>query len=317
MNMTKLARLCNVSVSTVSKAFAKNSEISEKKREEIFKIARENGCYDKYCKGEYQGLVVGVIVSEFRSKYYAQQLSCLEKEIRRRGGIMLVGSSNFDPLAENEIVTYFSEFAKVDGIISLEKLENEKRLSVPCVAIGKHKYAHSVILSIEPAVDEAILYLKNNGHKSIAFIGEQLTKGKREIFVKSMEKHKLPIKAEYIVEGGGRFEKAGYNAMSRLFEQKELPTAVICAYDNIAIGAMKCINEHGKKIPEDISIIGFNDIEELPYLGVPLTSITSHNEDLCQIIVELLFDVMKNKGKQKTIKVSKQLVIRASSGKAR
>ena len=317
MNMAKLAELCGVSVSTVSKAFSKSTEISKEKREYIFNIAKENGCYDKYFKGDYIGKVVAVICPEFKSGIYAEQLSIMEQEIKKYGAVIIASCTNFDDDRRRELVRYFTEYAKVDGIICLDKLCEDKKYSVPMVALGEYKNVHSVVLSMDNAVDEAIRHFRENGHRNIAYLGEKLTRAKKDIFIKYMQKNGMQVNENYIVDGKGRFEEAGYDAMNRLFEEENVPTAILCAYDNIAIGAMKSIHEHGKKIPEDISVIGFNNIKELPYLDVPLTSITSHNEDLCQIIVELLFDVMEKNQENvvKTIKVSKQLVKRASVGK--
>lgn len=318
MNMARLARLCGVSVSTVSKAFSGSTEISDEKREHIFRIARENGCYEKYCKNVYRGKVIAVICPEFKSGVYAETLSLMESEVKKYGGTLIASCTDFDDSRRNELMTYFTEYAKVDGIISLDVVCADKKHSVPVVALGEYKNIHSVVLSIESAVDEAISHLKENGHRDIAFVGEKLTQSKEKMFRTIMDKYKIPVRDEYIVEGRGRFEEAGYDAMNKLFESDNVPTAIICAYDNIAIGAMKSIYEHGMTIPEDISVIGFNDIKELPYLNVPLTSITSHNKDLCQIMVELLLEVMES-GREdivKTIKVSKQLVKRESVGKS-
>ena len=319
MNMAKLAALCGVSVSTVSKAFSKSTEISDEKREHIFRIAKENGCYDKYCKNIYKEKVVAVICPEFKSGIYAEQLSIIEQEIKKYGAVTIASCTDFDDGRRCELMRYFTEFAKVDGIISLDTLCEDKKYSVPVVALGEYKNVHSIVLSMENAVDEAIGHFKENGHTRIAFLGEKLTSSKKRLFIKYMQKHKLVINDSYIIDGQGRFGEAGYDAMNRLFEKENIPTAVLCAYDNIAIGAMKSIYEHGKKIPEDISVIGFNDIKELPYLDVPLTSISSQNEDLCQILVELLFEVMES-GREnvvKTIKVSKQLIKRNSVGRAK
>lgn len=318
MNMASLARLCGVSVSTVSKAFSGSTEISEEKIKHIFRVAKENGCYEKYCKNIYPSRVIAVICPEFKSGVYAEMLSLMEAEVKKYGGTLIASCTDFDDGRRNELMTYFTEYAKVDGIISLDVVCADEKHSVPVVALGEYKNIHSVALSMENAVDDAISHLKENGHRNIAFVGEKLTQPKEKLFRTFMDKHRLPVRDEYVVEGEGRFEAAGYDAMNRLFECDNVPTAVICAYDNIAIGAMKCIYEHGKTIPEDISVIGFNDIKELPYLSVPLTSVSSHNPDLCQIMVELLFEVMED-GREdvvKTIKVSKQLIKRASVGKA-
>lgn len=315
--MKTLAGLAGVSVSTVSKAFSGSKEVSKEKREHIFNIARKNGCFDKYCKNAYNGLVIAVICPEYKSGLYSQWLSILEERIKSKNAIMVVGSTNFDKGRTQELLNYFSCHSKVDGIIMLGAMEYKGKLSVPIVNLGGNTAFDNVQVSEATAVFEAIKHFKENGHKRIAFIGEPHTVMRRNNFENAMKKNRLPVVKEYIVEDNGRFEAAGYRAMNKLLSLKERPTAVLAAYDNIAIGAAKSISEHGLKVPEDISIIGSDDNVDLPYLDVPLTSITAYNDDLCEILVELLFERIKNpEGKKKNIKILRELIKRKSVGKA-
>ena len=105
--------------------------------------------------------------------------------------------------------------------------------------------------------------------------------------------------------------------MNALLSLDTPPTAVIAAYDDIAFGAMKSITEHGLKIPDDISVIGFDDNKLLPYLDIPLSSITAYNEDLCEITVNLLFEKINRPSMPKHIKISKEFIPRDSVGKAK
>lgn len=318
MTMKKLAELAGVSVSTVSKAFSGSNELSEATREYIFEIARKNGCYDKYCKSVFEKTVVAVICPEFQSGYYSQQLTFLKKEIEKRGGVMLVGCYDFDEAYRNELMSYFTENAKVDGIILYNSVISKMKYNIPVVVIDDAEDFNSVSLSMQNAVKEAIEHFAENGHQDIAFIGEKLTKSKCELFAQAMKESGLDIKDDYIIESTYRFEEAGYNAMNRLLELENPPTAVLAAYDSIAVGIMKSIYEHGLSIPGDISLIGMDDIRENPYLNVALTSITSYNEELCEIIVDMLFDRIKNgNGKVKKIKVSTELVKRSSVGQVK
>lgn len=318
MNMSKLAKLAGVSVSTISKAFSGSSEISDEKREYIFQIAREQGCYDKYCKNEYHKPVIAVICPEFQSRYYSEHLFFMEKEVKERGGILLAACTDFEQARMEELLTYFTEYAKADGII-LYGERPARRYHVPIVSVGNYSPSDTIYLSNEHSVSEAIRYLAENGHTDIAFIGERLTTSKKELFIEALQKNRLPVCNEYIVVSEQRFETAGYEAMNRLFALSKPPTAILAAYDNIAIGAMKCIYEHGAKIPEDISIIGMGDNKEAAYLNAPLTSISTYNEDWCQIIVDLLFEQMKGgqRNAVKRIKLSSELVKRDSVGKVR
>ena len=316
MNMTELAKLAGVSVSTVSKAFSGNREVSPEKREHIFKIAKENGCYDKYCKDVYGGTVIAVICPEYKSGLYSQQLSIMERKIKEKNAIMIVGSTDFEEDKAEELLTFFAEYSKVDGIISLVGGRKPKKVSVPVVTLGNSDIYDCVLVSEENAVCEAITLLKNNGHKDIAFIGEPHTVSRLKNFETGMKKNHLPVKKEYVIQDKKRFEQAGYNAMNKLLELENRPTAVIAAYDNIAVGAAKSIQEHGLKVPDDISLIGSDNNVDLPYLDVPLTSITAYNEDLCDIVVELLFERIKHPGEHKKIKILRELVVRESVGKA-
>lgn len=316
ITMSKLAELAGVSVSTVSKAFSKSPEISKEKREYIYKVAKANGCYDKFCKNIYEGTVIGVICPEFKSRLNAENLSLLDEQIKKNKGIMISCCTDFKEKREEEILKYFTEVVKVDGIISLTQLYSDKKFSVPIVMVGESKNNSSIILSEEKAVLEAISLLKENNHKDIAFVGDKYTSERLKLFRDAMKKNDMEIKEEYIIVGERRFEDMGFTAMKKLLEMNKKPTAVFAAYDNIAIGVIKCIKEHGLKVPDDISIIGSDNIKETPYLDVPLTSVTSYNEDLCQIMVKTLYERIKKPEETTKIRISKQLIKRKSVVKA-
>lgn len=319
MTMKQLASLAGVSVSTVSKAFSQKSEIPEKTRQHIFEIARKQGCYEKYCKSHFAKKVIAVICPEFQSGNYSQHLAYLRKEIEKRDAVMIAGSHEFNEDSTSELVSYFTENAKVDGIIAIDSIKHEIKCNTPIVVIGECENYDSISLSIFSAINDAILYFKENGHKDIAFLGEKLTTSKCDCFIQAMEKAGIKIDYDYIVKSDCRFEEAGYDGMKKIFSKGKIPTAVIAAYDNIAMGAMKYIREHGLKIPEDISVIGMDDNREAAYLDVPMTSITPYYEDLSEIAVDLLFEKIENKtsDKNKKIKVSAELVKRESTGKAK
>ena len=319
MTMKQLALVAGVSVATVSKAFSFSKEISKEQRERIFSIAKENGCYDKYLKPYFGKKVIGVICPEYDSDYYSQMLNCLKKEAQKHQSIIVTACYDFDKDSQNELVCYFTECAKVDGLIMIGSFDYSKNVSIPTMTVGKSDNSDSISLSMKYAIDDAVEYLKENGHKDIAFIGERLTELKSGLFAESMTKCGLWVNGDYVIQNDERFEQAGYNAMNKLLALENPPTAVIAAYDHIAIGAMKSIYEHNLSVPDDISIIGMDDTNVISYLNVPLTSITSYLEDLCEIVMDTLFDRIENNvvGKIKKINVSTELVKRGSVAKVR
>lgn len=317
MNMEQLARLAGVSVSTISKAFSGSHEISEAKREEIFRLAKENGCYDKYARLQFPKKVVAVICPEYQSGYYCRQLTSFEEEIKKHGGIMIAASYQYHRENARELLSYFTEYIKVDGVISYDAYVPSGKYHTPIVVIGKNEHFDSVSLSHHQAISDAVKHFAENGHRKIAYIGEKQTVSKKEDFLDAMKAQGLSVRQEYIIERQERFEEAGYRAMNILLDQKEPPTAVLAAYDNIAFGMMHSIFEHGLSIPEDISLIGMDDNRIIPYLNVPLSSVTSYHRDLCEIVVEMLFERIEkgNSGKRKKVKVVSELVKRGSVGK--
>ena len=316
MTMKEIARLAGVSVSTVSKAFSGSPEISSEKREYIFKIARENRCYDKYCKTAYKKPVIAVLCPEYKGRHYSQELDFFEKEIKERGGVMIAGSFGFDEEMKRELLAYFAENVKVSGIIIISSIPKNISCSIPVVSIGKGEN-DTISLSLDNSINRAVEYLVENGHRDIAYIGEGHTKTKREQVISAMKNNGIEVKCEYIMESCERFEQAGYNEMNTLLSLKKPPTAVFTAYDSIAAGAVKSIYEHGLKIPDDISVIGGNDESMELFLNVGLTSVSVFHKELCEIIVDVLFERIQNGENKSTkkIRLSTELIKRNSVGK--
>lgn len=314
MTMRQLAELAGVSVSTISKAFRCSREVSEQQREHIFRIARENDCFEKYYKVPIDKPVIGIVAVEFQSAYYAEQLSVLERKIRAHGGLVLTGSYAFDKQSARELFDYFTQHIKVDGIISYIEPPYPAR-TVPTVVVGGSAKFDAISISWNRPIAQMLDLLEENGHREIGYIGERYTRRKRTAFETEMKKRGL---TPYIAETAERFEAAGYLMMQKLLAQPKPPTAVLAAYDAIAVGAMKAIYEQGLGVPGDISVVGMDDVKSNPYFDVPLTSVTSYSEDLCEIAVELLFDRMQNKtAKRKHVRVSAELVSRGSVDKAK
>ena len=298
MTLKDLAVLANVSVSTVSKAFADSSEISEAKRNEIFSLARKHGCFDKYYKGKFGKKIVALICPEIRSAFYTEFAAKLSDAIDRRGGMMTLSVTNFNREQESSLIRYYSSYGHADGVILFNGGGSIKQdPAIPIIAIGSPKsnrFVDRLNTDLAAGIDEAVEYLKEMGHKKIGFLWEKHTASKYRYFCESMHKNGLPVTEEFCVCSDSRFEIAGYHAMETLTKLPEHPTAVIASYDYMAMGAIRYAQEAGIRIPEDISIIGMDNISTTAYLGVPLTTITTLDDELCETAVDLLFKKMDN-----------------------
>ena len=101
--------------------------------------------------------------------------------------------------------------------------------------------------------------------------------------------------------------------MEKLFLEKDLPRAIVCAYDCMAIGAIRAIHNRGLSVPDDIAVLGINDIRESSFLPTPLSSINQNLEKACKEAVDALINKLYDKPYQKIIKIPAELKIRKSS----
>lgn len=292
ITLSKLAKLANVSVSTASKAFSMSDEVNEQTRELIFSVAKEHGCFKKFFKAKYPKCVAAIICPEFNSLYYTRALSFLGEYLSRKNWEICVATTDFSPETEKSLIEYYYKYSNVDGIIVLSSAScapcpddiptvfiNSKSRPVQCSLIRE---------DYSSAMRESLSYLKSREVTDIGFIGEALTRGKLELFKSSMAQAGLSVNPDFIRISDARFEKGGYSAMRELLSVNKPPRAVICAYDYMAIGAMKCASDMGLDIPRDIAVMGMDNVPEAEYLTPALSSLSSPIEELCRLAADEL-----------------------------
>lgn len=191
----------------------------------------------------------------------------------------------------------------VDGLICLGKFskkEIEEFMKICSnivfldMAVDEYKIT-SLTMDFEHAVYTVLDYLTGLGHSAIGFLGGQEYIGNKELLkdartkaFKAYMNHKKLEYQPYFREGSFT-SQSGYEMMTDLIKKTALPTAVFAASDAIAIGAMKAIVEHGMRIPEEISIVGFNDEETSAYMTPPLTTVHAPSYDMGQHGANLVY----------------------------
>ena len=130
---------------------------------------------------------------------------------------------------------------------------------------------------------------------------------------------KIPIDPSHIFVSDKRFEQIGQEAADYYMKLSDRPTALICAYDEVALGAISTFNTNGISVPGDISIIGINDIPAASYAAVPLTTIRSYTEEIIRMGVELLMDKISSPENHITQKilVRCELIVRSTTAKVK
>lgn len=293
MTLSKIAKLANVSVSTASKAFSGSTEVNEETRQMIFRIAKEQGVFKKFYNAKYQKLVIAVIAPEFRSVHYARYLSYIQVCLQKKDCELCVSSTDFSPKREAELIEYYYKNADVDGIIVIDsehKVKPEK-VEIPVVYINMADAAEGVCFvrkNTAAAIEKSIAYLLEKGVQDIGFIGEALTVRKLRMFRETLLKYGITPREDFIITANGRFARGGYEAMETLFAKGRLPRAIICGYDYMAIGAIRCIYDRGLSVPEDVAILGMDDITEAEFLNPPLASISPCMPEICHAAVDMI-----------------------------
>lgn len=314
MTQRELAKLANVSFSTVSKAFNNSDDISDETKNHIFKIAKQYGCYGEFFKGKYHKKIIAIICPEIVSSYYTEFIKCFQTLIEKDGNIPIVSSDNFDKNKADELIEYYASYMKVDGIIAFGlKSALKKGYTTPIVSVLSDisSSVDTVEVDLESAVFDAVKLLNDYGHKKIAFLGEKLTTAKAELYKKAMKN--IGNSNTNVIESEHRFEAAGEDGVRQILTMGNSVTALICAYDNIAFGAIKELKKAGLRVPDDVSVIGMDNINTGKYAETSLTTIDSNPEQVCTAAWNLLNEKIKNpylSGKKEIINA--KLIIRES-----
>lgn len=292
----KIAQLAGVSPSTVSKVMAGSSEISKETAERVRRIMKEYGCDTaRYYKSKNSGLEkirIAVLVPEIISVYYAQQVSEIVRILDDKNIICNIFITGFDGRKSLSIMQHLAEEGMTDGILDISCLNTEEPLPLPAIQLSETggNAADCVSINLKQGMLDTMQYLKELGHRKIGFIGEKNTLTKQKLFYETANALGIPIDDANVFLSHRRFEQIGMEAAAYFLENGMEPTALIAAYDEVAMGAIQVLRQAGLKIPEDISLIGINDIPFAEYASVPLTTIQMFQEEVCHIAIRILLD---------------------------
>ncbi len=295
MTLSKLAQLANVSVSVVSKAFSGRPDISDAMREHVFAVAREHGCFHQFYHVPYDKPVIAVIVPEVISNYYIRYIQSLGKQFEQKGYTMLLSISNFDRRLTSELVRYYTEHGKVDGLLLLSH-PNELPQSLSCttVAMFDCDALPSVHQDLSSGLRDALAALKECGHTRVGYVGEELTRSKQQLFVQLAAELGLEARPEWVICSRHRFEEAGLDGMRRILAAPERPSAVFGAYSYITRGVIKGLRNAGVRLPKDVSVISMDSDGGALDLLVRIAHITTGIDACCEAAVSLIAKRMQN-----------------------
>ncbi len=326
-----IARLAKVSHPTVSRALQGSPLVNAQTAAKIRKIAEDTGYR---ASAVARGLVtrrtrsIGLVVTRVDDPFASEVACGIEQAANDLGYAVYLANSNADPERERRVVQAFAE-RRVDGIIvtssrvGAEYLPMLAELDVPMVLVNDQypgAFVHSVKIANPEGSRMAAEHLIELGHRRIAYIGDrsgyQSDTERMEGYREALAGAGIAFAPELAVQGDGRPEAAG-DAVRTLLALKDPPTAICCYNDMTALGAMRALSEHGLRIPDDVSVTGFDDLFFAAYLDPALTTVRQPMRLMGQLAMDNLFKLLSGEESVAQMKIEAELIVRASTGPVR
>lgn len=323
-SLREIARLAGVDISTVSRALNDSPRVKKSTKDLIKRLAAEhNYVPDQIARGlvSRRTYTVGIVIPEFRNTFYAEIIEGLEGRLSEEGFSLLFGKSDFN---QDKEISYFDILIskRVDGIIGCSISEHtlevftKRNKGIPLVLIDtyfKQNDYDTVTIDNTYGVEKVVEHLAALGHKRIGFIGDKVVTAERlEAFKRAAGKFGIEESDRYIAIGSERYEAGGYLRMKELLGSNNIPSAVFAETDNLAIGAIRALRENKIKIPDEMSVIGFDDIAVSSFVDVPLTTVVQPKYEMGITAARFLLDRISRKyqGSPRQLQIKPELVIR-------
>lgn len=326
-SLKDVAKAAGVSAATVSRVMNGSPLVNEETATRIREIAGKLG-YSTNSLG--RSLVtgkthtIGVVVTTISDPFVAEVVSGVEDVAKQRGFSVILSCSEADPEREVAVARMFRE-RRVDGILATASrvgatyLPLMSEMKVPIVLINHFdtdRYAHSVMIDNVAGAREVTHHLIDLGHRRIGYVGDQFglhsDSDRFAGYRQALAESDIPYDPQLVAHGDGKPE-GGMRAMTRLLALRKRPSAVFCYNDMSALGTLRAIQEHGLRVPEDMSVVGFDDLFLASYTRPPLTTLRQPMREMGQRAMTILLKLLGGEKSDHLVIVPGQLVIRSST----
>jgi DNA-binding LacI/PurR family transcriptional regulator len=331
MDIRTIARLANVSIATVSRTINRVATVNPKIAKRVWEIIDE---LDYFPNTQARALVsgrsriFGLIVSEITNPFFPELIQGFEDIAVEHGYEILVSSTNYDPERMSHCIRRMLE-RKVDGVaimtfgIEEPLLDQLAKRKVPMVFVDvAPERSGSSILKVDyhHGIRQGVQHLAALGHRNIAFITGPMklhsAQSRAAAFTKSLKECGIPPNPSWIIEGDHTLD-GGITAMEKLLATKPMPTAVMCSNDMTAIGVLHKVYRAGLRVPDDLSVIGFDDIHIAEVTIPPLTTILMSRFELARSAFAALrahVEGADEASRKREYNIQTDLVVRESTG---
>lgn len=330
--MRELADSLGLSITTVSRVLngkAESYRISPRTKERVLRFAKEqNFIPNKIARGLKMDKTetLGLVIPDIANPFFADIAKSIELEARLKGFSIILCDSREELTVEKELIDLLQGH-KVEGIIiapvgtNFDHLVRVYESGLPLVIVDR--YSPEINLpyitsdNYQGAFD-AVNYLISMGHRKIACIqgirNSQPNKERVFGYIDALKQNMMPVDESFIT-GEDFSTENGYKQTRILFSVDNPPTAIFALSNLISLGVMQALGEMGLRIPDDVSLISYDEQPYSAYLGTPLTTIEQKKSELGQLAVSVITKYIENKeyrNKPVNMKLKTNLIIRRS-----
>ena len=333
MNLKDIAKLAGVSPSTVSRVVnsGDTSAASRETQEKIWSVVRMEGYIPNQTARSLRrpqnppkrtireiDCVYARIAGSLIDPFFTTLMHHVEVEAMARGYNLRYQFS----IADLEPEKFSNSVSNVEAAIVLGRIDERalKKLQqyykhLVCTGLQETDFpVDQVVSSGYRAAYSCVEYLHSQGHRDICYLGEVENEQRYLGYADAMGKYGVQDTLPYVAEA--MFTPAGgFEAVNQLLERRQRFTAILCANDMLAVGAMRALKEHSLRIPRDVSLVGINDMETVRYMDPMLTTVNIPLEEMGRHVAKLLIDRIEG-GHRLPVKIAlpNALILRESSG---
>ena len=324
VSMKDIARVAGVTESTVSRALANSPRVKPDTSRRIQRIAQEMGYVPSAIA---RGLAtnrtstLGVVVMEPLEAFSADIVNAIHRSASDHGYGVILSVCSPDPEREMNAIRLLLQ-QRVDAIIVPDPLVADsslpqlKQIGVPVILLNRASYTLSVGTDNLDGARQAVEHLLELSHRRIAYIGgarsTEESAERREGYLRAMATRGLPFDPTLLVESDG-WPSGGKSCMEQLLGFPARPTAVFCFNDLVASGVLQAIHNAGLRVPQDISVVGFDDSSLASCLVPPLTTFAQPKEAMARMALRMALDLLDGYEASARIILSGRLVVREST----
>jgi DNA-binding LacI/PurR family transcriptional regulator len=315
VNIRRVAHEAGVSTQTVSRVLNNRPDVSSETRQRVQQIIAQLGYRPNAIArslSSQRTRTLGLITADFTDYFFAQVIAGAEVEARKHGYRFMLGSTERNPQDEPEYIRLLTDH-HVDGILfarpstepDSRHLVDMLRDGVPVVTTAYHLPGEPLTVIDVDNVDggqQATRCMLERGHRRIAMISGPATWksviDRTQGCTLALEAAGIPFDPRLVVEGDWSFH-SGYHAAQALLSRRRPFTAIFAHNDQMAIGALRALREAGRSVPEDVSIVGYDDIPVAEYCTPPLTTIRQPMQEVGALATRLLVQAIEEPGAPK------------------